>query len=136
MVHRACCCVSVMVSTVSVAFRFRSDHSLWWLRPSLNQGREVRDMQRGPDHPEGKRMSRLCLDFSARAGLNVFPYDISLRSELRSQNISEKIYVLQPPPSSAHRVPLTEAAAPRGSAAGALVSRGRGSRQPEERLRP
>ena len=33
----------------------------------------------------------ICLDFSARAGLNVFAYDISLRGELRSQDISEKI---------------------------------------------
>ena len=31
------------------------------------------------------------VDFSARAVLDVFPYDISLRSELRSPNLSEKI---------------------------------------------
>ena len=36
----------------------------------LFQGKAVRDMQRGPDHPEGKHISRWCLDFSARAGLN------------------------------------------------------------------
>ena len=45
----------------------------------------------GPDHPEGENISRRCLDSSARAGLNVSPYDISLRSVLRSQDISEEI---------------------------------------------
>ena len=53
--------------------------------------RAVRDMQRGPDHPGGKNIPRCFSDFSARAGLNVFPYETSLRSELRSQNISKKI---------------------------------------------
>ena len=69
------------------------------------QGRAMRDMQRGPDHPEGETISRWCLDLSARAVLRVSPYDTSLRSEFRSQDASEKIQVLQPPPSSAHRVP-------------------------------
>ena len=31
------------------------------------------------------------VDFSARAGLDAFPYGMSLRSELRSSNICEKI---------------------------------------------
>ena len=62
-------------------------------------------MQRGPDHPEGETISRWFVYFSVGAGLNVFPCEISSRSELRSSNISEKIWVLQPPPSSAHRVP-------------------------------
>ena len=52
--------------------------------PKMGQGRAVRDMQRGPDHPEGEDISRGLLGFSARAGLNVFPYDISLKSELGS----------------------------------------------------
>ena len=39
----------------------------------------------GPDHPEGKtNIYRWFWDFSARAGLNVFPSEMSLRSELRS----------------------------------------------------
>ena len=52
-----------------------------------------------------QKAKRFCLDFSARAGLNVFPYEISSRSELGSPDISGKIWGLQPPPSSAHRVP-------------------------------
>ena len=55
------------------------------------QGRAVRDMRRGPDQPEGESISRRLLDLSARAGLNTCPYKTSLRSELGSPNISEKI---------------------------------------------
>ena len=54
------------------------------------QGRAVRDMQRGPDYPEGRIISRICLDFSARAGLNVIPCEKYLGSELRSQHISRR----------------------------------------------
>ena len=43
------------------------------------------------DHPEGKHVSWWLWDFSARAGLDALAYEISLRSELRSPNISEKI---------------------------------------------
>ena len=46
------------------------------------------------------------MDFSVRAVLNISPHELSLKRELRSQLISEKISVLQSPPSSAHRVPL------------------------------
>ena len=60
--------------------------------------------ERGP-HPEGENISRSCLDLSVRTVLNAFPCEVSLRSELRSPNISEKTSVLQPPPGSAHRVP-------------------------------
>ena len=55
------------------------------------QGRAVRGMQRGPDHPEGRNVSQRFLDFSARAALTVSPYEIYLRSGLRSTNISEKL---------------------------------------------
>ena len=39
----------------------------------LAQGGAVQSRERGPDHPEGKHRSRWLLDFSVRAGLNVFP---------------------------------------------------------------
>ena len=69
------------------------------------QGGAVRDMQRGPDHPESKNKSRWFLDFSARAGLNVSPHDISLRSELRSPNYLREDLGTPVPTCSAHRVP-------------------------------
>ena len=59
------------------------------LNGNCNQGNER--YAEGPDHQEGKHISRCVLDFSGRAGLNAFPYDISLRSELKRPNISEKI---------------------------------------------
>ena len=76
------------------------------MAPFSDQGRAVQRHERGPDHPEGENRSRWFLDFSVRAVLNVFPYEISLGSELRSQIISEKIQVLQPAPSSVPRVLL------------------------------
>ena len=48
------------------------------------------------------------MDFSARAGLNVSPCDKYLGGELSNRHVSEKLWVLQPPPSSAHRVPPSE----------------------------
>ena len=85
-----------------ILLRYRAPELL--LFPQV--GEEQRETRRGgPDHPEGENISRGLLDFSARAGLHAFPYETSLRIELRSPNVSEKIQVLQPPPSSAHRVP-------------------------------
>ena len=41
-----------------------------------SQGRAVRDMQRGPDHPAGRNILGT-LDLSARAGLSAFPCEQS-----------------------------------------------------------
>ena len=67
-----------------------------------HQGRAVRDMQRGPDHPEGSHTSRWCLDFSARAGLHVFPltYHWEVSSEAQT-------YLRRSSYSSPHLAPLT-----------------------------
>ena len=68
------------------------------------RGRAVRDMQRGPDHPEVKNISPRRLDFLARAGLNVFPYGISMRSELSSE---AKMYLRRSRYSSPRPAPRT-----------------------------
>ena len=70
-----------------------------------DRGRAVQRYAEGARPPRRRNHISVILDSSARAGLDVFPYEVSLRSELRSPSISEKICVLQPPPSSAHRVP-------------------------------
>ena len=49
----------------------------------------------GQTTQKAENMSRWFLDFSARAGLNVFPRKTYLRSELRSPNISEKLSIRQ-----------------------------------------
>ena len=53
---------------------------------NYSQRREVRDCKGGQtaQMPEGENISRWFLDFSARAGLNVSPCEISLRSEAGS----------------------------------------------------
>ena len=56
-----------------------------------SQERAVRDMQGGADHPEGNNIYDFWTSQPEQAGLNVFPYEISSRSELRSQTVSEKI---------------------------------------------